>query len=37
MNGLAKKFRGGIIFGFGFPCKWIVAIFMGWPNAMISE
>jgi hypothetical protein len=23
----ANKFSRGIIFGFGFPCKWIVAIF----------
>jgi hypothetical protein len=36
MNEPAKrKFARGIIFGFGFPCKWIVAIFMGWPNATI--
>jgi hypothetical protein len=26
-------FGGGIIFGFGFHCKRIVAIFMGWRAA----
>jgi len=30
-------FGGGIIFGFGFHCKRIVAIFMGWRRTPISE
>jgi len=25
----------GIIFGFGFHCKWFVAIFMGWSKAVL--
>ncbi|MBN8991263.1 MAG: hypothetical protein J0H42_23695 [Rhizobiales bacterium] len=29
MNEAKKNFRRGIIFGFGFPCKWIVATFVG--------